>query len=94
MTPEHLAAILDAAAAKPGEGGFTTLPEGKALTLYVAHDGVPLTVSRVEAIAQAGKVVRARTSKGELFVLALDDVFAAATEATSAAVRRAGFSAG
>jgi len=35
--------------------------------------------------------LRARTSKGELYLLPLEDVFAAAAEATPTQVRKAGF---
>ena len=65
MTGEHLEAILKSAQAKPEKDGFVAVPEGAALTLYVAHDGVSLTVSRVEAVKIDGELVHARTARRE-----------------------------
>jgi hypothetical protein len=91
MTQEHLSAILDLISAKPEKDGWFTFPDGRGLTLYVSHDGVQLTVPRLEAIAVKGGLVRARTAKGELYLVSLEDVFAAAAEATATQVRKAGF---
>jgi hypothetical protein len=91
MTHDHLAAVLEAAAAKPDAEGWSRLPEGHSMALYAAHDGVPLAVTRVEALHVKGTLVRARTSKSEVYVLSLDDVFAAAVEGSGAPVRKAGF---
>jgi len=91
MTKEQLAAVLEVASAKLGSDGWSTLPDGRTLTLYAAHDGVQLVVPRVEAIAVQGDLVKARTAKQEIFVVALADVFAASTEANNAPARRAGF---
>lgn len=81
---------------KPASDGFIDLPEGRRLTLHTAHDGVGLTVSKVDRIAQsAGGVVRARNERGEIFVLALEDLFALSVEGSrqggAGAPRRAGF---
>lgn len=91
MTQDHLTAILAACAAKPDKEGWSNLSEGRCLTLYASHDGVQLTVPRVEALAVQGGLLRARTVKGETYLLALEDLFAAATEATPSQARRAGF---
>jgi hypothetical protein len=91
MTQEHLSAILDLLSAKADKEGWSTFSEGRGLTLYVAHGGVPLTVPRVEAIAVKSGIVRARTAKGEVYIVALEDVFAAAAEATATQTRKAGF---
>jgi hypothetical protein len=91
MIQDHLALILDNQAAKPDKEGWSVLTEGRTLTLYVSHDGASLTVSRVEAVMVKGGLLRARTAKGELYFLALEDVFCAAAETPPAQGRRAGF---
>jgi len=91
MTQEHLSAILELISAKAEKDGWSTFPDGRGLTFYAAHDGVQLTVARVEAVAVKAGLLRARTSKGELYLLALEDVFAAAAEATPQQARKAGF---
>jgi hypothetical protein len=91
MTQDQLTAILDAISAKPDKAGWTALPDGRTMTLYAAHDGVPLTVARAEAISVKNGLVRARTAKGELYLLVLEDVFAVAAEGPAAQARKAGF---
>ena len=91
MTQEHLAAILELISAKPDKEGWSTFADGRGVTLYAAHGGVPLTVARVEAVAVKSGLLRARTVKGEIYLLALDDVFAAAAEGTPTQSRKAGF---
>jgi hypothetical protein len=95
MTGEHLEAILKSAQAKPGKDdkdGFMAVPEGATLTLYAAHDGVPLTVPRVEAVKIDGDLVYARTARRETFAISRNDLFAAALEgAVGQPARRAGF---
>lgn len=94
MTEEMLRVVLDTANAKAdGKDGWTTLPEGRLMTLHVSHGGVPLTVGKIEAIKLQGAIVRAKSSKGETF-LALADVFAAGLEGGSDPTnpaRKAGF---
>jgi hypothetical protein len=91
MIQEHLSAVLELISAKTEKDGWSVFPDGRGLTLYAAHDGVQLAVPRVEAIAVKSGLLRARTSKGELYVLALEDVFAVAAEATPTQARKAGF---
>lgn len=91
MTHDQLSAVLEAASAETDAEGWSRLPDGRAMALYASHDGVGLTVSRVEALLVKGATVRARTGKGEVYFLALDDVFAASTDGPVAAQRRAGF---
>ena len=45
---------------------------------FTALDGVSLTVQKVEAIRVAHSIVHARSVKGETFMVALEDIFAAA----------------
>jgi len=93
MTGNHLEAILKQASAKLDKDGFLALPDGAAVTLYVAHDGASLTVSKVEALKLDGELVSARTSKRETYTVVQSDVFALAVEGTvgQPPVRRAGF---
>jgi len=92
MTKEHWAALVEASGAKKDGEGFFLSPEGKLFTLYVSANGASLSVQRIEAIREEQGLVRARTKKGELFVLALQDVYAGAVEETQgASARKAGF---
>jgi len=94
MTDEMFRAVLETAGAKNDKDGWSALGEGRLMTLYASHNGVPLTVSKVEAVKTSQRVVWARSSKGETYVLSLDDMFAAALDRGTegaAAGRKAGF---
>lgn len=92
MTGEHLEAILRTASTKSDSEGWDVLPEGSQMTLYVAHDGAPLTLNRIEALRKDGTILYARGTKKEVFILDREDVFAAAIEGTvGQPARRAGF---
>lgn len=91
MTQEHWVALVEASGAKKDDKGFLSPPEGKLLTLYVSSGSATLSVQRIEAVRLEQGLVHARTKKGELFVLALQDVFAGAVEETQGSARKAGF---
>jgi hypothetical protein len=93
MTDEMFRTVLETAGAKGDKDGWTVLPDGRQMTLYAAHHGVQLTVTKVEALKTSGRTVWARTSKAETFVLDLDDLFAAALDRghETAGGRKAGF---
>jgi hypothetical protein len=92
MSPDHLSALLAAAEAKKDEKGWSKTKEGRLLTLYVAANGASLSVSKVQALRVEGMLVHAKTVKEELFILALETVYAGAVEApASAGGRKAGF---
>jgi hypothetical protein len=93
MTPEHINDILKICEASEGDGGFRELPQKTTLTLYLSKGGVGLTVPSIEAVALKGHTVHARTIKGDLYVVSLEDVFAANVEGRMKAKteRRAGF---
>ena len=105
MKQEQLEAFLTSVSAVPAtapsdvpsdvtsDNGWFDVPPEQHVTLCVAHNGVGLTVSKVEAIKFDREVVLARTRKGETYQLALDDVFAAAVETPKAGDRKAGFAA-
>ena len=93
MTEEMFRVVLETAGAKADKDGWSALPDGRLMTLYAAHGGVPLTLTKVEAVKTAGSIVWARSSKGETYVVNQADLFAAAldksTEGSSG--RKAGF---
>lgn len=93
MTEEILRVALDAAEAKTDKEGWAELPEGRTMTVYAAHDGVSLNVTKVEAIKVSQGLVRARSTKGETFLFAVKDIFAAALDGAprSGHGRKAGF---
>ena len=92
MTLEHWAALMEASGAKKDDKGYLAPPEGKLLTLYLSSGSSTLSVQRIEAVRQEQGLVHARTKKGELFVLALADLFAGAVEETQgSSSRKAGF---
>lgn len=61
-------------------GGFATLAEGSHLTVYVAHAGATLSVSKVDGYRLDAGLLVLRTAKKETFHVRLDDVFAVAAE--------------
>jgi hypothetical protein len=92
MVGEQLQAIFKNAQAKTEKDGFTVLPEGTTATLYAAHGGVSLTVSRVEAVRVDAGLLTARTVKRESYMVEVTDLFAVAVDGTTnGPVRRAGF---
>jgi hypothetical protein len=93
MTDEMFRAVLETAGAKMDKEGWSALPEGRLMTLYAGHQGVQLTIAKVEAVKTSHSTVWARSAKGEIFVVSLDDLFAAALDRgnETAASRKAGF---
>jgi hypothetical protein len=91
MTEEMLKAVLETAQAKTDKD-WTVVPEGRLVTLYASHDGVGLTVAKVERLRIAHGMVRAQNAKSETYFVALADLFAAAVEGTDTPnARKAGF---
>lgn len=91
MTEDHLTAIIKAAQAKKNDQGWWVTQEGRHVTLYVSSSGTSLTVSRVEELRLDGALVKAKSVRGEEYVLALEDIFAGAVEPQAQGGRRAGF---
>jgi len=93
MTEDMFRTLLDDIGAKRDDDGVIRLPEGQLMTLYAAHDGVPLTVGKVEALRLTNGVVRARSAKGESFFIAREDLFAMSVDGGDQvkAGRKAGF---
>ena len=91
MTEEHLTALLTAAEAKRDDEGFTRPAEGRTLTLYLASGSASLTVSKIEALKVDKDLIRARTTKGEIFLVELKDVYAGSVDTSGGSARKAGF---
>jgi hypothetical protein len=92
MTHDHWNALLAVAEAKKGDQGFMILPDGRALTLYVAAGSATLSIARVHQLKVEGALVHARTAKGEHYVVALEDIYAGSVDTpTGATAKRAGF---
>jgi hypothetical protein len=91
MTEEHLALLLKTAEAKKDAEGWVTMPESRSLTLYVAHNGASLSVTRVEALRTENGFLQARTAKGEIYLLTVDDVYAGSIDGNKNTARKAGF---
>jgi hypothetical protein len=95
MTEEHFAALMTVSEAKKDSGGWYVSEDGRHMTLYAASSGgANLTVSRVEAAKVDKGLVQARTTRGEVFILALEDVFAGAVDTPKTESRKAGFASG
>ena len=92
MTTKLLDAVVAEAGSSFDKKGAAALPEQTTITLHVAHDGAALTVARVVTLTVQGDIVTAEDDKGERFVLAVGDVFAATVAAAAgSAARKAGF---
>jgi hypothetical protein len=93
MTEDMFRSLLDDIGAKRDDDGTIRLPEGRLMTLYAAHDGVSLTVAKVEVLRVSNGIVRARSAKGEAFFIAREDLFAISVDggAQIQAGRKAGF---
>lgn len=90
MTSEELNKILALAEAKEEQAGWK-LPSGCTLTFHLASAGVGLSVSRVESLKVEGTQLQAKTSRHELFVVSLNDVFACSVDSSSQHKPKAGF---
>ncbi len=92
MTDSMLNAVLRRAGAAQ-DGGKAKLPDGRALTLYLAHAGASLSVSSIVATEVDGEWLYALSKKGEQFVVALTDVYAASVKGAGGDTgsRKAGF---
>jgi len=92
MTETQLQSVLKTLKVTSEKDGTSKLPEESHLTLYVSHSGASLTVSKVDSLKVDGELVQARTTKKEMFVVALSDIFAVQSETANTTSRRtAGF---
>ena len=91
MGNSHLQILLSGTGLKQGDEGWLTVPDGRGLTLQLAHEGVPFTVSRIRSVRERDPVLEARTIQGELYFLLAADVFAVVVEGPKESARKAGF---
>lgn len=91
MANSHLQVLLSGTGVAPGEDGWLSIPDGRSLTLQLAHEGVSLTVSRIRSLRERNEVLEARTIQGELHVMLAADVFALVVEGPKESTRKAGF---
>jgi hypothetical protein len=94
MTETMLQAVLDKAGFEKDDGGEQKLPEGRTLTLYLAHSGTQLQVSRIVALTISGEIVETQDAKGETFLVSREDLFAASVAGETkdgGGTRKAGF---
>jgi hypothetical protein len=94
MTPERFSEVLALCeAGDAGEDGYREFTPKATLSLYVNHGNATVVAASIEAIAQKGLELRARTSKGEVWFIDLADVFAASVDGRVSAksARKAGF---
>ena len=92
MTREMFDKVLERAECTEEEGEHV-LPEGRSMTLYVSRQGSSLTVARVAGLRFDEDALFARDQRGEIFLLALDDVFVASVSGVveQKSSRKAGF---
>jgi len=93
MTKEMFQAMVTRAECSDADSGRSALPDGRSMTLYLSRDGASLQVSRVSELKLDGGIIEAIDHKGELFMLALADLFAASVTGGSKEnpARKAGF---
>ena len=93
MTDGMFKVVLERAGGKSKKDGTTELPDGRTLTLHAAHGGAALSVGKVTTVREKSGIIEASNVAGELFVLALEDVFAATVSGGDAGKpgRKAGF---
>jgi hypothetical protein len=92
MTRDMFMAMLKRAGCKDGDEQHE-LSDGRSMTLYLSRDGASLQVGKVVAIKEVDGIVEALNNKGELFMVHLDDLFAASVTGSDEAgpSRKAGF---
>jgi hypothetical protein len=93
MTESMLDAVLKKAECEKDDKGVSRLPDGRTLTLYVAHEGTQLSVGKVVALRCDDALIETTDAKGETFLLSREDLFAASVAGAGkdADARKAGF---
>lgn len=91
MTNEQFTTVLTMLPVTRTDDGWWKCERDQFLSLYVAHDGVPLQIAKVETLKAEGHLMRAKTHRGEQYIIVMEDLFGVAAEAPSAVARKAGF---
>jgi len=90
MTSDQIASLLELTEPRKADGGWLELGQ-HLLTLHTAFNGAALSLSRIEGVRLAGPLVFARSARGEIHVVRLEDVFAGSVEPLKEKGRKAGF---
>ncbi len=93
MTEAMFQRAIDRAEASNPKRGPAKLPEGKTLTLYLASYGAAMTITNVVEVSLVEGIVEAKNKKGELYIVALENLIAASINAgdEKGGARKAGF---
>jgi hypothetical protein len=94
MTNAQLSSLMAMLSSQTDADGWWRPPQDRFFNLYAANNGAALTVAKVEAVRCDDDLLRARSSKGEVYVLVVSDLFAVSVDAPSLGNRKAGFASG
>jgi hypothetical protein len=90
MTGDQLGALLKLAESAKIDDGWSNLGQFT-LTLHTAFNGASLSLTRIESVKTAGTLLLAKTARGEIHVVQLDNVFGGTIEPSRETGRKAGF---
>jgi hypothetical protein len=90
MTGDQLGALLKLAESTKIDDGWSKLGQFT-LTLHTAYNGASLSLSRIDAVKTAGTLLLAKTSRGEIHVVLLENIFGGTIEPSRETGRKAGF---
>ena len=90
MTGDQLGALLKLAEATKADDGWSALGQ-HTLTLHTAYNGASLSLARIDSIKVQGAMLYAKTARGEIHVVILDNIFGGSIEPSKETGRKAGF---
>ncbi len=90
MDDKHYRALLEAARVTQ-DGPWALLTDERTITLHVASGGVGLNIGKITRLRHEGNLLYAESAVGEVYVVSLEDVFAASIDGGKKAGRKAGF---
>jgi hypothetical protein len=90
MTGDQLGALLKLAEATKADDGWSSLGQ-HTLTLHTAFNGAALSLARIESVKVAGSLLLAKSSRGEIHVVIMDNLFGGSIEPSRETGRKAGF---
>jgi hypothetical protein len=90
MTGDQLGTLLKLADATKVDDGWSSLGQ-HTLTLHTAFNGAALSLSRIDSIKMVGALVLAKSSRGEMHVVMLDNICGGTIEPSRETGRKAGF---
>jgi hypothetical protein len=90
MTGDQLGALLKLAEATKADDGWSNLGQ-HTLTLHTAYNGAALSLARIESVKISGTLLLAKSSRGEIHVVIIDNLFGGSIEPSRETGRKAGF---